>query len=145
MLFSKYERLFLDQANSNSDSSQILILQFPISRAFMPPWPSLPNFTLTIWNPSSTQSSSCSLSVSPYLVLTHSTTHYHKYCIHGTIFQVKPIKFIIKPHITISYGSNMLPIKKAEFLRAASLLKLNIMVKNNSVFNKKYAKFSTKW
>ena len=39
----------------------------------------------------------------------------------------------------------MLPIKKAEFLRAAALLKLNIMVKNNSVFNKKYAKFSTKW
>ena len=31
--FSKYELLFLDQANSGSDPSQILILQFPIPRA----------------------------------------------------------------------------------------------------------------
>ena len=32
-LFSKYELLVLDQGNSSSDPSQILILQFPIPRA----------------------------------------------------------------------------------------------------------------
>ena len=36
-LFSKYDLLFLDQLNSSSDLSQILILQFPIPRAFQPP------------------------------------------------------------------------------------------------------------
>ena len=40
-LFSKYELLFLSQANSSSDPSQILILQFPIPRAFLPLSPSL--------------------------------------------------------------------------------------------------------
>ena len=44
-LFSKYELLFLDQANSSSNPSQILIQQFPIPRASLPPSPSLPNFT----------------------------------------------------------------------------------------------------
>ena len=33
-LFSKYELLFLDQANSSSDPSQVLILQFSIPRTF---------------------------------------------------------------------------------------------------------------
>ena len=32
-LFPKYELLFLDQAKSSSDPSEILILQFPIPRA----------------------------------------------------------------------------------------------------------------
>ena len=45
-LFSKYELLFLNQANSSSDPSQILILQFPIPRASIPPSPCLSNFTL---------------------------------------------------------------------------------------------------
>ena len=45
-LFSKYELLFLDQANFTSDPSQILILQFPIPRAYLPPSPSLLNFNL---------------------------------------------------------------------------------------------------
>ena len=39
-LFSKYELLFLDQANSSSNPNQILILQFAIPRAFLPSSPS---------------------------------------------------------------------------------------------------------
>ena len=45
-LFSRFELLYLDQANFSSDPSQILMLKLPISRAFLPPSPSLPNFTL---------------------------------------------------------------------------------------------------
>ena len=44
--FSKYELLFLDQANSRSALSQVLILQFPIPTAFLPLSPFLSNFTL---------------------------------------------------------------------------------------------------
>ena len=40
-LFSKYELLFLDKANSSSDLSHILILRFTIPRASLPPSPSL--------------------------------------------------------------------------------------------------------
>ena len=35
--------------------------------------------------------------------------------------------------------------QKAEFFRSASLSKLDNMVNNNSIFNKTYAGFSTKW
>ena len=35
--------------------------------------------------------------------------------------------------------------QKAGPLRATSLSKLDNMVNNNSIFNTKYAKFSTKW
>ena len=45
-LFSKYELLFLDQATSSSDPSQILIIQFPALRASLPPSSSLSNLTL---------------------------------------------------------------------------------------------------
>ena len=55
---------FSDQANSSSDPSQILILRFPIPRASLPSSPSLSSFTIATWNPSSTQSSSCSSVVS---------------------------------------------------------------------------------
>ena len=63
-LFSKYELLFLDQVNSSSDPSQILIEQFPIPRTSLPPSPYLSNFILANWNSSSTQSSLCYLSIS---------------------------------------------------------------------------------
>ena len=43
------------------------------------------------------------------------------------------------------YWPNTFPIKKAQSLRAASLSKLKDMGKNNSIFNKKCAKLSTKW
>ena len=57
-LFSKHELLFLDQANSSSDPSQIFILQFFIPTAFLLSSPSLPNFTLANWNLSLIQTSS---------------------------------------------------------------------------------------
>ena len=62
-LFSKYELLFLDQTNSSSDSSQILILYFPTLRASLPLSTSLSHFTIANWNTSLTQSSSCFSSV----------------------------------------------------------------------------------
>ena len=61
-LFSKCELLFLDHANSSSDPSQILILQFPTPRAFLLSSPSLSNFTLANWNSSSRQPLSSSTS-----------------------------------------------------------------------------------
>ena len=63
-LFSKYKLHFLYQANSSSDPSQMLMLQFPIPRGSLPPLPSLYNFYLANGNASSTQSSSCYLLVS---------------------------------------------------------------------------------
>ena len=45
-LCSKYELLFLDQANSSSDSSEILILRFLIPGPSLPLSPSLSNLTL---------------------------------------------------------------------------------------------------
>ena len=63
-LLSKYELLLLDQADSSSDPSQILMLWFPIPTASLPPSPSLSCFTRANWNPSLTQYSSCSSSVS---------------------------------------------------------------------------------
>ena len=63
-LFSKNELLFLGQVNSNSDPSQILSPQFPISGDSLPPSLYMSYFILANWNPSSMQSSSCSLLVS---------------------------------------------------------------------------------
>ena len=63
-LFSKYEVLFLDQANFSFDPFQILILRFFIRRASLPPSRSQSNFALANWNHSSKQSSSCSFLVS---------------------------------------------------------------------------------
>ena len=36
-LFRKYELLLLDEGNSSSDPSQMLMQQFPIPRASLPP------------------------------------------------------------------------------------------------------------
>ena len=43
--FSKYKLVFFNQGNPISDPSQILILQFSIPRGFLPPLPSLVNFS----------------------------------------------------------------------------------------------------
>ena len=53
-LFSKYELLFLDHGNSISGPSQILLIHFPMPRGSLPSVPSLSNFTLAKWKPSST-------------------------------------------------------------------------------------------
>ena len=69
-LLSIYEIFSLDHANFSYDPSQILILQYPIPTASLPPSPSLPNFPLANWNPSSTQSSSCSSLFSLFFLTT---------------------------------------------------------------------------
>ena len=88
-LCSKYELLFLDQANSSSDSSEILILRFLIPGPSLPLSPSLTE-TLIQHDPHLV------LHRFPYFVLPYSTSRHHKYWIYQTIWQVKPIKFIIK-------------------------------------------------
>ena len=75
-LFSKYELFLLDQANSSPDPSQTLILRFPIPRASHNP-----HYVLHCF---------------PYFVLPHSSKRHYKYWIYQTIWQAKPIKFIIK-------------------------------------------------
>ena len=62
--FQNMNCFFLDQANSSSIPSEILILQFPRTRASLSSSPSLWYFALANKNSSSTQSSSHSLSVS---------------------------------------------------------------------------------
>ena len=117
-LFSKYELLFFDQANSSSDPSQILILHSPIHTVFLPPSGSLSNLT---------QSSSCSSSVSIFCPRQSKANqvYYKLYTDHNTLW-VK--------HATL---------QKSESLRAVYLSKLDNMV-NKSIFNTKYAEFSTK-
>ena len=92
-LLSKYELFSLDQANFSSDPSHILILQYPIPKASLPPLPSLSNFPPGQLKPFSIQSSSFFSSFSLYF-LPHSTTC-RNYLIYWTICQAKPIKFII--------------------------------------------------
>ena len=73
-MFSKFELLFLEQTHSSSASSQLLILQFPIPRASLRFSPSFSSFTLANWNPSSTQSSSCSSVISLFCPTTFNQT-----------------------------------------------------------------------
>ena len=130
-LFSKHELLFLDQANSSSDPSQVLIQKFPITRTPLPPSSSLSNFTsclanclqisLANWN--SLQHNPYNvLHWFPYFFLSHSATCHHKYLIYQNICNAQPSKFIIKLYT----DHNALWVKratyqKAESLRAASL------------------------
>ena len=89
-LFSKYELLFLLKANSSSDRSQILILQFSIPRASLLLSPSRsPAETPLQHNPHHVRH------WFPYLFLSYSTTHHHNYWMLQTIYQAKSIIFII--------------------------------------------------
>ena len=83
-MFSKYELLFLDQANSSFDRSQILILQFLIPRASLPATPFLSNVTLANWNPLQHNPHHV-FHQFPSFVLNHSTTSHHKYWIYPDI------------------------------------------------------------
>ena len=79
--------LFLDQDNFSSDLSQILILQYPFSRASMFSLPFLPNFTLACWNPFFISFSILSYPMPPRATL-----------IGYTKPNAKSIRFIIKLH-----------------------------------------------
>ena len=125
--FWNYELLFLDQANSSSYPSEILIIQFPMIQTF------LQHNTHHV------------LHRFRYFVLPQASTRRHKYWIYQTICQAKPIKFIIKL-CTDHYNlwDNTLPIKNC-VCKSCSLSKLDSTVNNNSIFNTKYADFSAKW
>ena len=141
----KYELHFLDQANSSSDPSQILILQFPIPRAFLPPSPSLSNFNLANWN-SPQHNPHHVLHQFPFLFLPNLTTSYCQYWIYQIIRKAKLFKCVSKLHknhnsLWIIHATH----QKANSLRAPSLSKLDNMLNNSSIFDKKYAEVLTKW
>ena len=125
--FWNYELLFLDEANSSSYPSEILIIQFPMIQTF------LQHNTHHV------------LHRFRYFVLPQASTRHHKYWIYQTICQAKPIKFIIKlVQIIIIYGTTLYP-SKSWVCKSCSLSKLDSTVNNNSIFNTKYADFSAKW
>ena len=87
---------------------------------YIPPSPSLSNFTLANWNPLQHNLHHV-LHQYPYFVLHHSTTSYHKSLIYQTRCKGKLFKFISKLYT----DHNSLWVKqaihqKAEFLKAAS-------------------------
>ena len=135
-LFSKYDLLFLDQDNFSSDLSQILILQYPFSRASMFSLPFLPNFTLACWNPFFISFSILSYPMPPRATL---------------IGYTKPNAKPSQSDLLSSYiQTNTFSVKhdtyqKSQSLRPVSLSKLDNTVNNNSIFNIKCAGFSTKW
>ena len=143
-MFSKYELLPLDQANSGSDPSQILILQFSIPRASLPSSPSLSNFTLVNLNLSLKQSISCSSLVSLFFPtpFDHTLPHVLDLPHHFPSQANQIFNKLYEDHNTlkIKHAAH----QKAESLRAASLSKLNNRVSNNSILNTKYVQFSTK-
>ena len=133
---SKHELLSLDQDNSSSDS---LLLQCPIPRAFLPPHhlcQVLPQSTETLLQHNLHRV----LPRFPYFVLPNSTTCHYKYWIYQSICQVKPMKFIVKLYsdyntLQWKHASH----QKADSSRGTSLSKLANTVNNNSIFNSKYA------
>ena len=135
----------MDQTNPSSVPSQILILWCPKPRASLLPSPSLSNFTLAYQNHPSTQSSSCSSSVS--LLCPNQFNHMPATT---KIGYTKPYGKLSQSNLSSScvqivmlYVSNTLPMKKLS--RATSLSKLYNPLNNNSIFNTKYVEFFTKW
>ena len=92
------------KGNSSSESSQILILQFPIPRASLPPSPSLSNPTLANWNPSSTQSSSYSSLVSLFC---HTPFDHAPPLVHATTLK-SPLK--IRSFTSVSFYLHIPPL-----------------------------------
>ena len=143
-MFSRYELLCLDQANSSSDLSQILIIHFPTPRASP-----APSSSLII----------CQILPYPAETLLQHNRHYVFHWFLYFVYtpsqvldkpnhipsQAKAIKLIINlyaDHNTIS--ANHVTHQKAESLRANSLSKLDNTVNNNSISNTNYVDFSMK-
>ena len=135
---SKYQLVFLDQPNSSSDPSRLLILQFPISRASVSPSPSLSHFSLAKWNPFQ-HNLHYVLHRFLYFALSHWIKSHYKYWIYQAICKARLIKVIVKLYT----DQNTLWAKYTTHQKAESS-KLDNMVNSNSTFNTKHAEFSTK-
>ena len=131
-MFSNYENFFLDQANSSSDPSQMLILKYLVPRTSLSPSPSLQHNRHHV------------LHRFPYFALINLITR-HKYWIYKKYTKPSHSNFL-SGYIQIikTYGSNMLPIERMVLIRAASLSNVDNAVNNNSIFNTMCAKFFTK-
>ena len=91
-LFSKYELLLLDQANSSSDPSQALTKRFHTPRA--------------------SHNLHYIFHLFPYFVLPHSTKRHHKYWIYQTYDKPSQSNLLSSClQIIIPNGSDTLPIK----------------------------------
>ena len=114
----------MDKTISGSDRPQILILKFPIPRASLPLSPALSNFTLSNWNPSSIQSSSCSSSVLLFCSSSYDHTPPEVMDIPNHM-PSQAIKFFIKLYADLNtLWVNHATHQKTESLWAASLSKL---------------------
>ena len=143
-MFSRYELLCLDQANSSSDLSQILIIHFPTPRASPAPSSSLIICQILPY-PAETP-----LQHDPHYVF-----HRFLYFVHTPSqvldksnhipSQAKPIKLIINLYADHNIiWANHVTHPKAESLRADSLTKLDNTVNNNSISNTNYVDVSIK-
>ena len=132
----------MDQVNFNSNPFQVLILQYLIPTADLPHLPSLSKyFTLANGNPTSTQSSTYSSSVSLFCPTPFDNTLQF-------LDVPKPMPSQANKFITELYISHYILLakhatyQKVESLRAASLSKLDNRVNNNYIFNIDCADFS---
>ena len=111
-LFLKYEQLFLDQANSSSNPSQILILQLPIRRTSLLPQhlcQILPQPTETLTN------TNLIMFFIGFNILSYSIRPQATASIGYTKSDIKPSQSNLLSsfiQIMIPYGLNTLPIKK---------------------------------
>ena len=111
-LFSKYELLFLDQANYSSDPSQILILKFPIRRASVPPSTSLSNFYLSQLKRSLRKFSLCSSLVSLFCSIPFNHKPPQVLDIPNHMQSQSQSNFLSRYiQMIIHYGSNPIPSK----------------------------------
>ena len=134
-MFSECKLLFSDQANPSS-----AILQLPITFSFSASLTISVQFYSSQLNPlfkTILIIFFISFLIFPYPIWPHATT---------SIGYTKPYA---KPSQLNQYHNTLwakyATHQKAESLRAASISKVDNTVNNSSIFNTKYAEFSTKW
>ena len=107
-MFSKYELLFLDQANSSSDPSQILILQFPILRVSLPLSPSLSNFNHPTPQHGQQQNCRCFFILTTLLAHTITLKYRLKVCSSTSVDFYLPIPPLLVHKIILTISNNTL-------------------------------------
>ena len=121
----------INQHDSNSASSQIIMQQHQALTSFLFPSSPLSHFVLANWNPSSTQFPPCSWSVSSSRS-THSISC-HNYWIYQTTYQL-PVNQTYYCSIYIHHNT-----QQKVSSRAISLSNWNNTVSKNSIHNTKLA------